>query len=116
MLPARHVLGALLTEQKQFERAEKIYRRDLQHARRGVGHPKNIWSLSGLATCLAAKGDDVDAVAERKTCLDMIAVVEESSDVKVKASCMCATALAGEDSNKIVPQPLRNEFQETLTA
>ena len=50
MQPTRHALGALLLEQGRFAESEKVYRADLKR------HPRNPWSLHGLAECLARQG------------------------------------------------------------
>lgn len=45
-LPARHYLGARLLKQKQWKKAEEVYREDL------VRNPNNGWSETGLAQSL----------------------------------------------------------------
>jgi tetratricopeptide (TPR) repeat protein len=46
---ARHWLGAVLVEDKQFSEAEAVYRAELEH------HPHNGWSLLGLQLALAGQ-------------------------------------------------------------
>ena len=79
MMPARHSLGALLTEQKRFEEAEAVYRADL------ALHPDNGWALYGLAECLRLNGqaDEAKAVDAR------FKSAWERSDVTIQASCYC---------------------------
>jgi tetratricopeptide (TPR) repeat protein len=55
---AAHWLGAALIEAKQYEAAERAYRKEL------LDHPHNGWSLLGLQQALAGQGKpsaDVDA-------------------------------------------------------
>ena len=47
---AHHWLGAALIEAKRFAEAERVYRADL------AKHPRNGWSLHGLAQALAGQG------------------------------------------------------------
>jgi tetratricopeptide (TPR) repeat protein len=54
-IPARHVLGAILLEAGQPERAEAVYREALDI------HPDNGWSLIGLAQSLDAQGREAEA-------------------------------------------------------
>mmetsp|Transcript_46 Transcript_46/g.136 ORF Transcript_46/g.136 Transcript_46/m.136 type:complete len:565 (+) Transcript_46:98-1792(+) len=93
MLPGRHVLGALLLESGELERAEAVYRKDLQPARVGVGHPENVWSLRGLLDCLKAKSNDPEAEKERVEIEKKLKELSTKSDTPVKASCMCALEL-----------------------
>jgi len=53
--PARHWLGAALLEAKRFTDAERVYREDLKQ------HPRNGWSLYGLALALRAQGREAEA-------------------------------------------------------
>jgi tetratricopeptide (TPR) repeat protein len=48
--PVRQALGAVLLDQKRARKAEQVYREDLEQ------HPKNGWSLYGLARSLEAQG------------------------------------------------------------
>jgi tetratricopeptide (TPR) repeat protein len=54
-IPARHVLGAVLLEANQPERAEMVYRESLDV------HPANGWSLKGLEQSLVAQGRGAEA-------------------------------------------------------
>ncbi|MFW6193453.1 MAG: tetratricopeptide repeat protein [Gemmatimonadota bacterium] len=54
-IPARHVLGAVLLEADQPEKAEDVYRESLDV------HPENGWSLKGLTLSLAAQGRTFEA-------------------------------------------------------
>jgi len=80
MMPVRHSLGALLTEQKRFEEAEAVYRADL------ALHPDNGWALYGLAECLRldGKADEAKAVDAR------FKSAWARSDVAIQASCYCS--------------------------
>ncbi len=79
MQPARHALGALLLEQGHFEQAEPVFRADLKR------HPKNPWSLNGLAECLKELGQVDEAAAMRKKFL----LAAERADVEIDRSCFC---------------------------
>lgn len=80
MQPARHALGALLLEQKRFAEAETVYRNDLKR------HPKNPWSLHGLASCLEANGG---SAKELKLTQAAFREATKRSDVKIDRSCFC---------------------------
>ena len=83
MMPARHVLGALLLEQGEAVEAEAVYREDLKVYR------NNLWSLLGLHQALkmqkkTEEAEKVDA---------LLKVASEHADFKIQASCMCATKI-----------------------
>lgn len=59
-IPARHVLGAVLLEAGQPEKAEAVYRAALE------AHPHNGWSLKGLEQSLAAQGRTEEAAEAGK--------------------------------------------------
>lgn len=59
-LPVRHVLGAVLLEGGEPERAEAVYRRALER------FPGNGWALHGLARSLEALGRDDEARGVRR--------------------------------------------------
>jgi tetratricopeptide (TPR) repeat protein len=96
MQPTRHALGALLLEQGRVEEAEAVYREDL-----GLGgrlpraqiHPDNVWSLRGLADCMASRaaGD----TPEGRLIASRLALAKARADRTVGASCFCARAAAG---------------------
>lgn len=79
MQPARHALGALLLEQGQVERAEKVYREDLQV------HPRNMWALHGLAESLQRQDRTKEAAAVNADFKHASA----RADVTVDRSCFC---------------------------
>ncbi len=88
MQPARHALGALLLEQKQYEEAEAVYRADLgldATLSRACQHPGNVWSLHGLHECLTQRGETAEA-AQVKLQLDKAVA---RAEVPIKASCFC---------------------------
>ena len=83
MMPARHVLGALLVEQGEVAEAEAIYREDLKQ------YKDNLWSLLGLSQALKQQGKTEEAELVR-------ASFEKASvrtDIKIQASCLCATKI-----------------------
>ena len=84
MMPARHVLAALLLEQGEAVEAEAVYREDL------LKYKNNLWSLLGLyqALTLQQKNDEAKLVYERFQDASIRA------DVKIGASCLCATKIA----------------------
>ena len=89
MQPSRHALGALLLEQNRAEEAEAVYRADLgldPTLSRACQHPGNVWSLSGLHTCLVRRGNRAEAAIIRQQ-LDIAAA---RSEVPVDVSCFCA--------------------------
>lgn len=79
MQPARHALGALLLEQEHYAQAEQVYRADLKR------HPRNPWSLNGLAECLMELGRTREAAAIRKQFVS----AAERADVRIDRSCFC---------------------------
>ena len=83
MMPARHVLGALLLEQGEAAEAEAVYREDLKQ------YKNNLWSLLGLHQAL--KQQQKMEEAESAHALFEMAIVR--SDIKIGASCLCATKI-----------------------
>ncbi len=91
MQPARHALGALLMEQEHFEEAEAVYRADLgldATLGRACQHPGNVWSLRGLADCLARRGETKEALHIRRA-FDLAAA---RAELPVTVSCFCRRA------------------------
>ena len=80
MMPVRHALGALLTEQGRYDEAITVYEQDL------VLHPGNGWALNGLANCYAKNGQVTEAEQTAKLFRD----AWDHADVPIKASCYCA--------------------------
>ena len=80
MMPVRHALGALLTEQGRYQEAIAVYEKDL------VLHPGNGWALKGLADCYALNGQDIEAEQTAK----LFREAWNYADVPIKASCYCA--------------------------
>ena len=81
MQPVRHILGALLFEQGEYEEAEAVYREGSKRWK------ANMWGLVGLKMCLAAPGDAPDELAE------VTALFNERSsraDVVPSVTCFCA--------------------------
>jgi tetratricopeptide (TPR) repeat protein len=92
MHPPRHALAALLAEQGRTEEAEVVYRDDLglsSRIQRCTQHPDNVWSLHGLAECLARRGetDELTGVRQR------LAVAMAKADVPITSSCLCRTSV-----------------------
>ena len=79
MQPARHALGALLLEQKEYAEAEDAYREDLRR------HPNNPWALHGLAESLDKQGKR----DESAKCRAQFATASQRTDVKIDRSCYC---------------------------
>ncbi len=84
MEPARHALGALLTEQGRFEEAVAVYEADLER------YPDNGWSLHGLAESLARLGRKEEAEAARAR----FETAWAGSDTEIPGSCFCRTKVA----------------------
>ena len=83
MMPARHVLGALLLEQGEVVEAEALYQEDLKV------YKNSLWSLLGLHQALkmqqkTEEAEQVDALFK---------AASERADVNIQASCMCATKI-----------------------
>lgn len=81
MEPARHALGALLTEQGHYAEALDVYRRDLER------YPENGWALNGMAECLRGLGRE----GEAKQVDARFAKAWARSDVEIPGSCFCKT-------------------------
>lgn len=90
MQPTRHALGALLLEQGHLAEAAEIYREDLGLAGtlpRAQVHPDNIWSLTGLDTCLVRMGSEGD---EHRLIRQRLDLARARADDPPKVSCLCA--------------------------
>ena len=83
MMPARHVLGALLVEQGEVIEAEAIYREDLKQ------YKDNLWSLLGLSQALKQQGKTEEAEVIHAS----FQKASSRSDIKIQASCLCATKI-----------------------
>jgi tetratricopeptide (TPR) repeat protein len=79
MEPARHALGALLIEQRNFDEAELVYRQNLER------YPENGWALHGLAECLEKTGRGAEANSVRARFAKAFA----KADVEIPGSCYC---------------------------
>lgn len=75
-LPPRQVLGAVLLQAGNAEKAEQVYRHDLRY------HPQNGWSLFGLLQSLRAQGknDQAEAVQQQ------FEAVWEEADIELISS------------------------------
>ena len=81
MEPARHALGALLTEQGRSEEAVAVYEANLAR------YPDNGWALHGLAEGLRKLGrtdEASDAQARFETAW-------ADADTVIPGSCFCRT-------------------------
>lgn len=85
MEPARHALGALLTEQGRYEEAVAVYQANLAR------YPENGWALHGLAECLRNLGRDAEAAGVQARFTKAWA----RADVEIPGSCYCKTAVEG---------------------
>lgn len=79
MQPARHALGALLLEQREYAEALSVYEKDLET------HPNNPWALHGIAECLAKLGRNQEAEKRRLEYQQAC----KRSDVAIDRSCFC---------------------------
>ena len=70
MMPARHVLGALLLEQGEAVEAEAVYQEDLKVYKK-----------------MQQKTEEAEHVDT------LLKVASENTDIKIQASCMCATKI-----------------------
>jgi tetratricopeptide (TPR) repeat protein len=84
MEPARHALGALLTEQGRFEEAVAVYEANLER------YPENGWALHGLAEGLGRLGRDKEAADARAR----YEAAWAGSDTVIPGSCFCRTKVA----------------------
>ncbi|KAI4774936.1 TPR domain protein [Aureobasidium sp. EXF-3400] len=88
MQPTRHALGALLLEQGEAEKAEKVFKADLgfdDTLPRALQHPNNVWSLHGYHECLVKLGK-VEEAGKIET---QLAKAVAKADVLIKSSCFC---------------------------
>ena len=81
MEPARHALGALLTEQKRYDEAIEVYEANLAR------YPENGWALHGMAESLRGLGrtEEADAAQAR------FQLAWDDADVVIPGSCFCKT-------------------------
>ncbi|GAB5356277.1 hypothetical protein AAMO2058_000276600 [Amorphochlora amoebiformis] len=89
MMPTRHTLGALLSEQKHYEEAEKAFQEDLKK------YPENIWSLVGLKNCMEGQGK-AKAAAEVS---QRLKAASARADIPIAAACLCANGKRAESKN-----------------
>mmetsp|Transcript_136 Transcript_136/g.336 ORF Transcript_136/g.336 Transcript_136/m.336 type:complete len:622 (+) Transcript_136:110-1975(+) len=83
MQPTSHALGALLSEQKQYKEARKVFEEDLKK------YPRNLWSLRGLANCEKHLGN----VNEAERCAKLYDLAAARLDVPMIAPCFCANGV-----------------------
>jgi len=87
MQPTRHALGALLCEQKHFEKARQVFEEDLKM------WPNNLWSLHGMAACEKRLGNENLACEFSKR----YKVAAARMDVPMINACFCARGSGMED-------------------
>lgn len=90
MMPSRHALGALLSEQGQYREAAHAYEADLglnDTVIRTNRHPNNVWALLGLHRCYEKLGESAKA-EQIKPQLDLALA---RADRNIYASCFCAS-------------------------
>ena len=90
MMPARHVLGALLLERNEPAKAEEVYREDLKQ------YKNNLWSLLGLYQALKEQKKD-DKEVEEVFQLFKEASARCDEMINFGASCLCATKLCSHE-------------------
>ena len=83
MSPARHVLGALLLEHGDAAAAEVVYREDLKQ------YKNNLWSLLGLYQTLKQQ----QKTEELESIFNLFQKASARADIKIGASCLCATKI-----------------------
>ena len=83
MMPARHVLGALLLEQGEVEAAETVYRENLKK------YKNNLWSLLGLHQALKKQ----EKMEEAESVHMLFQTASVRADIKIGASCLCAVKM-----------------------
>jgi tetratricopeptide (TPR) repeat protein len=88
MEPARHALGALLTEQGRCEEAVEVYEANLAR------YPENGWALHGLTECLGKLGRAEEAADAQAR----FTAAWAASDTKIPGSCFCRTKVAEDQS------------------
>jgi tetratricopeptide (TPR) repeat protein len=81
MEPARHPLGALLTEQGRYEEAIAVYEANLAR------YPENGWALHGLTEGLQRLGREEEAAAAQAR----FDAAWADSDTIIPGSCFCRT-------------------------
>ena len=90
MQPVRHILGALLFEQSEYQEAEEVYRADIKLWK------DNMWGLLGLKLCLEKKLEsgrckDKTAVKKELTKIsDLFEIKSARCDTKPAKTCFCA--------------------------
>ena len=98
MHPPRHALAALLAEQGHYEEAEAVYRDDLGlsgRVQRCAQHPDKVWSLNGLAECLARRGESEELTGVRQR----LAAALAKADVPITSSCLCRMSVQPVERN-----------------
>jgi tetratricopeptide (TPR) repeat protein len=92
MMPSRHALGALLSEQGHYDEAIEAYEADLglnKTVIRANRHPNNVWALIGLYKCYEATGLDKKASLIKPQLDTALA----HADKEIYASCFCAKSI-----------------------
>ncbi len=90
MMPSRHALGALLSEQKHYEEAAAAYEADLgitDECIRSNRHPNNVWALVGLRDCYKALGKHKEAAMIKP----QLNFALSRADKEIYSSCFCSS-------------------------
>jgi tetratricopeptide (TPR) repeat protein len=90
LIPPRHVLGAILMGAGDSSGAERVYRKDL------LLHPRNAWSLIGLARSLSVQARSADSA---KVFGDFLRACPDAQAGIVSSSCLCVKPPVGETSH-----------------
>jgi len=88
MQPGRHALAGLLLKEGRIEESERLYREDLGLVKtlpRPLQHPKNVWALRGLHSCLLKRNESNEINHIKSLLSDALARAE----VEVEVSCFC---------------------------
>ena len=81
LMSVRQTAGALLSEQKHYEEAARLYEEDLEK------YPNTIWSLVGLKTCYHALNPEDERIADLEKRIES---ARDLVDTNIGASCACA--------------------------
>ena len=89
MMPSRHALGALLSEQGRYEEAIDVFEADLglnTSVIRANRHPNNVWALIGLHKAYLETG----RAREAELLKPQLDLALARADKEIYASCFCA--------------------------
>mmetsp|Transcript_26915 Transcript_26915/g.52516 ORF Transcript_26915/g.52516 Transcript_26915/m.52516 type:complete len:556 (-) Transcript_26915:167-1834(-) len=104
MQPARHALGALLSEQKRYKTAREVFLADL------TKWPGNLWSLMGLHKCEEALGNHDEA----KKIFTQFKLASKRLDETMEAPCACANGRLATTPQKNITDGKRMENRSEI--